>query len=238
MNDEDLRQRLHTAAASHRPDRERMLARIERGMAGEAPARTPRPPRAPMPWLRVAGATAAVCGVLAAGAFAVTSAGQREPAGARVAAGPASPSPSPPADPSRGGALPAGQGPLRSDGTVDSHSNRYWAQSNVTVEAREPLSALTVELRVELNGGVNTTGSWRSLPEQDFVVSAHEEGGFLVYRWTLKPGRSVPAGTHTFAGQYNHAEGVRDAGRDGYTARARASEGEQVTVGGDFTAAP
>lgn len=235
--DDDLRERLRHAAASHRPDRERMLARIERGMAEERPAGRPlRAPHAAKPWLRVAGATAAVCGVLAIGAVAVTSAGraERDPAraGQQIAAGPASPAPASRA-PSRGGALPAENGPLWSDGSVDPHSNKYWAQSNVTLRATQPLSALTVELRVALNGGVNTTGSWRSLPEEDFAASAQEEDGFLVYRWTLKPGRSVQAGTHTFAGQYNHAEGVRDAARDDYTARARAAGG-QASVGGGF----
>ncbi|GAA2951607.1 MULTISPECIES: hypothetical protein [Streptomyces] len=228
--DEDLRKRLHLAAASHRPDRARMLARIERGMAGDPPARTARPPRRPAPWLRVAGAAVAVCGVLAAGAFAVTQtgSGQRE-GGQRMAAPPA-----PVSDgPAGGGALPAESGPLRSDGVVDPHSNRYWAQNNVTVTAARPLTGLTVEIRVALNGGVDSTGFWRSLPEEDFTASAREEGGFLVYRWTLKQGRRVPPGTHTFAGQYNHAEGTRDAGRDDYTARADAS-GEQSLVGGDF----
>lgn len=207
--DEDLRERLRTAAAAHRPDRARMLARIERGMAQEPPAHPARAPRGPMPWLRVAGATAAVCGVLTAGAFAVTSAG-------------------------REGSLPAGNGPLWSDGSLNPNSNSYWAQSEVTVKTSRPLSALTVELRIALNGGVNTTGSWRSLPEKDFVASAREEDGFLVYRWTLKPGRSVPTGTHTFAGQYNHAPGARDTGRDDYTARAGVAGG-QTSVGGVFT---
>ncbi|GAA2955854.1 hypothetical protein ACFPN0_07420 [Kitasatospora cinereorecta] len=229
--DEDLRERLHTAAASHRPDRERMLARIERGMAGEPPVRVPHAPRTPRPWLRVASATAAVCGVLAAGAFAAASAGSGEPEGGRrVAVQPAPAS----QDPARGGALPAENGPLWSDGSADPHSNRYWAQSNVTVKATQPLPELTVELRIALNGGVNTTGSWRSLPAKDFTASAREEDGFLVYRWTLKPGRSVPAGTHTFAGQYNHAEGGRDTGRDDYTVRARAAGG-RAAVGGDFS---
>ncbi|MFB4425397.1 hypothetical protein C5F59_030465 [Streptomyces sp. QL37] len=233
--DEDLRERLRTAAASHRPDRARMLARIERGMAEEPPARPARAPRTPMPWLRVAGATVAVCGVLTAGAFAVTSAGREDPAGGqRVAAEPASPTVTTPS-PGRGGALPAGKGPLWSDGSLNPNSNDYWAQSEVTVKTSRPLSALTVELRIALNGGVATTGSWRSLPEQDFAVSAREEDGFLVYRWALKPGRSVPTGTHTFAGQYNHAEGTRDSGRDDYTARARAAAGP-VSVGGDFSA--
>ncbi|MFS0692034.1 hypothetical protein [Streptomyces nitrosporeus] len=264
MNDEDLRQRLRSAAAGHHPDRARMLARIERGMAGEAPERPARPPRAPMPWLRVAGATVAVCGVLAAGAFAVaqTGAGQRE--GGQQAAGPASPetpgtgatdpgtptasgapagsgSPAAPKDPAsgepvRGGALPTEAGPLWSKGTVDPNTNRYWAQSTLTLRASQPLAALTVELRIALNGGVNSTGAWRSLPDSDFTATAEEEGGFLVYRWTLKPGRGVPAGTHTFAGQYNHAEGDRVTGRDDYTVRARAA-GEQTSVGGDFTTA-
>ncbi|MFD7971284.1 hypothetical protein [Streptomyces clavifer] len=229
--DEDLRERLHTAAASHRPDRERMLARIERGMAEETPVRVPRAPRTPRPWLRVAGATAAVCGVLAAGAFAATSAGPGEPEGVRGVA--AQPSPAA-QDPVRGGALPAENGPLWSDGSLDPHGNRFWSQSNVTVRTTEPLSALTVELRIALNGGVNTTGAWRSLSEKDFRTAVREEDGYLVYRWTLKPGRGVPVGTHTFAGQYNHAEGVRDAGRDDYSARARAAGGP-AAVGGEFS---
>lgn len=230
---EDLRERLRTAAASHRPDRARMLARIERGMAQEPPARPVRAPRPMMPWLRIAGATAAVCGVLAAGALVVTSAGGQEPEGGqRVAAGPASPVPASP-PPERGAALPAHEAPLWSDGSLNPNSNNYWAQSEVTVRTSRPLSALTVELRIALTGGVERTGSWRSLPERDFAVSAREEDGFLVYRWSLRPGRSVPAGTHTFAGQYNHAEGERDTGRDDYTARARAAD-EQAAVGGGF----
>ncbi|MFD4690738.1 hypothetical protein [Streptomyces sp. NPDC058463] len=236
--DDDLRERLRHAAASHRPDRERMLARIERSMAEEPPVRLPlRTPHAPKPWLRVVGATVAVCGVLAAGAIAVTSAGQGEQGtgrpGQQVAGEPVSPAPEPWPS-ARGGALPAENGPLWSDGSVDPHSNRYWAQSNVTLRTTQPLTELAVELRVALNGGVGTTGSWRSLPEEDFVASAQQEDGFLVYRWTLKPGRNVQVGTHTFAAQYNHAEGVRSAGRDDYTARARAAGGP-ASVGGGFT---
>ncbi|MFE5242230.1 MULTISPECIES: hypothetical protein [unclassified Streptomyces] len=232
--DEDLRERLRTAAASHRPDRARMLARIERGMAQEPQARPARAPRSPMPWLRIAGATVAVCGVLTAGALAVTSTGREEPSGGqRVAAEPAPPAPASPS-PVRGGELPAGKGPLWSDGSLDPNSSDYWAQSEVVVKTTEPLTALTVELRIAMNGGVNTTGSWRSLPEGDFEATAGEEDGYLVYRWTLKPGRRVPTGTHTFAGQYNHAEGARDTGQDDYTARARAADGT-TSVGGGFS---
>ncbi|MFJ2702355.1 hypothetical protein ACIO3R_04045 [Streptomyces sp. NPDC087428] len=229
--DEELPRRLRDAAGAHRPDRERMRARVERGMAGGRPsARAVRPPRAATPWLRVAGATAAVCGVLAVGAFAVTSAGGDEPRGKRVAAPPSATGA--PAAP--GGAPRTEDGPLWTDGAVDPHSNAYWAQSNVTLRTAEPLASLTVELRIALTGGVTSTGSWRSLPERDFTVSATEDGGFLVYRWVLRPGRTVPAGTHTFAGQYNHAEGERDASGDSLTAHAVRSSGQRAAVGDSF----
>ncbi|MFG2569424.1 hypothetical protein ACGFR6_28845 [Streptomyces sp. NPDC048567] len=232
MNDEELSGRLREAAEAHRPDRARMLARIERGMTGDRPApRSVRPPRAVRPWLRVAGATAAVCGVLAAGAFAVTSAGDDARArGGQVASAPSATAKAP--DSPAG--LPPEDGPLWTGGVVDPNSNPYWAQSNVTLRTTEPLSALTVELRVAETGGVNSTGSWRSLPEPDFTVSVDESGGYLVYRWTLRPGRTVPAGTHTFAGQYNHAEGDRDATGDYVTAHAVRASGGKAAVGDRF----
>ncbi|GAA2276821.1 hypothetical protein GCM10010145_57160 [Streptomyces ruber] len=130
-------------------------------------------------------------------------------------------------------AVGTASGPLWSDGSVDPHSNEFWAQSNLTLRTGEELTALTVELRVALTDGVTSTGAWRSLPEQDFTFTVEEEGGFLVHRWVLKEGRTVPAGEWVFAGQYDHARGGRDAGDDGYTMTATA-DGEEHTVGGDF----
>ncbi|MEV3856527.1 hypothetical protein AB0J38_19645 [Streptomyces sp. NPDC050095] len=279
MNDE-LHQRLREAADAHRPDRERMLARIERGMQ-EDPALRPEPRRPAVGWVRIAAVTAGVAGVLAAGGFAVGAALRDDgapqqqvavsptptpspgatsrspkpsdpsaPSASSSAAGGASApahtprhSPSGPAKPSASGkaAPPAApsatattDGPLWSDGSVDPGSNDYWAQSNVTFKTQQSLSALTVELRVAQTGGVTNTGSWRSRPADDFTVSVTERDGFLIYRWTLKPGRTVPSGEFVFAGQYDHATGGRDAGGDTYTVTGRTAHGEQATVGGDF----
>ncbi len=104
--------------------------------------------------------------------------------------GPRVPRPRPPAQPS---------GHLSGQGAIDPHSNRYWAQSTVTVRTAVPLAAFTVELRVAQTGGVADTGNWRSLPEEHFTVAVREEAGALVYTWTLRPGRTVPAGQHVFA---------------------------------------
>ncbi len=116
---------------------------------------------------------------------------------------------------------------------MDPHSNEYWAQSNLTLRTSTPLTALTVELRVAQTGSVTSTGAWRSLPEDDFAFTVDERDGFLVYRWTLERGRTVPAGEWVFAGQYNHERGGRDARGDRYTATATAAS-ERLSVRGDF----
>jgi hypothetical protein len=270
---DELRARLHEAAGAHQPDRARMLARIERGMTEEA---RPSGHRAQLPpvfgWLRVAGATAAVAGVLAVGGYAVASAVKSDDAPPQgTVAVTATPTPSPeatsrppafPVDPSPSApptrrespsapssappatspaATPARppadagveDGPLWSDGSVDPHSNEFWAQSNVTLKTAEQLTSLTVELTVAQTGGVSSTGAWRSLPEDDFELTVGERDGFLVYTWRLKEGRTVPAGTWVFAGQYDHERGGRDAKDDGYAATAR-TVSQDLAVAGDF----
>ncbi|MDQ0712495.1 hypothetical protein QFZ55_001947 [Streptomyces luteogriseus] len=267
---EEVRSRLHEAAGAHEPDRERMLARVERGMAGPAVSghRATHPPA--FGWMRVAGATAAVAGVLAVGGYAVASAVKDEAAPQqREVATSATPTPSPEATsrapappapveptpsrsperrtsgppPPRTPSAPATErppaatedGPLWSDGSVDPHSNDFWAQSNITLKTRGQLTALTVRLKVAQTGGVSNAGAWRSLPEGDFTLAVAEQDGFLVYTWTLKEGRTVPAGEWVFAGQFDHARGGRDAGKDAYSVTATAAS-RQLSVGGGFAA--
>ncbi|WBO67125.1 hypothetical protein [Streptomyces camelliae] len=272
---DELRARLHEAAAAHEPDRARILARVERGMAAPSPsARAARSARSAhratrspvLGWARVVGATAAVAGVLAVGGYAVASAVKDKPPARQTVAVSPTPTPSPDATsrppapsgpaPSTGGTHSAhapsaspsrtpgasGQppvahseqdGPLWSDGSVDPHSNDFWAQSNLTLKTSKQLSALTVELKVAQTGGVSSTGAWRSLPETDFTQTVEERDGFLVYTWTLKEGRTVPAGEWVFAGQYNHERGGRDAKGDGYTITGTAA-GKPYVVKGDF----
>jgi len=264
---DELRARLHEAAEAHQPHRERILARIERGMAEQARPdhRATRPPV--YGWFRVVTATAAVAGVLAVGGYAVASAVKEDRTPRETVATSPSPTPSPsatsraPVPPARptqekprqthepsgsssqrppaGTRPPAAKGPqdgpLWSGGSVDAHSNEFWAQSDLTLRTSEPLSALTVRLEVAQTGGVTSTGAWRSLPEDDFTLTVGEQDGFLVYTWVLKEGRTVPKGEWVFAGQYDHERGGRDAKDDRYAVTAAAG-GEQLSVAGDFTA--
>ncbi|WP_330328912.1 hypothetical protein OHS33_03575 [Streptomyces sp. NBC_00536] len=145
-----------------------------------------------------------------------------------------SPSAPSPADSAPPGSAHVQDGPLSSAGALGANSNGFWAQSNVTLTSTEPLSALTVELRIAQTGAVQSTGNWRTLPAEDFTVTVQNEGGAVVYRWILKPGRTVPAGQHVFAGQYNHATGAREAGHDGYRVDAGGPRGA-LSVWGGFT---
>lgn len=272
---EELRARLRESAGAHEPNRARILARIERGMAAPEERRSRKATRPPLwGWVRVVSATAGVAGVLAVGGYAVASAvkSEQKPADQTVVVSPTpieSPAatsrapvqPDPDPSPTRGGSkekprstpssapsatkapvpeLPtsAGQedGPLRSDSSIDPHSNEFWAQSNVTLKTTEELTALTVQLRIAQTGGVTSTGAWRSLPEQDFHLTVEEDGGFLVYTWVLKNGRTVPKGEFVFAGQYNHERGGRDAGDDTYAMAAKTGNaaGAGFAVAGGF----
>ncbi|MFF5504063.1 hypothetical protein ACF1E9_06610 [Streptomyces roseolus] len=211
MDETRLRGELREAAAAHRPDRARMLARVERGMAGPPPARV-RPPR--RRWTVAVAVAATVAGVLGLGGVAVTALRDR------------------PAPPS--GVAPVPGPAARAAGTIDPGSNRWWAQSDLAVTTEAEVAGLTVELRVALTGGIVSTGHWQTRPADDFTVAVAEEAGALVYRWTLKEGRSVPPGPHTFAAQYNHAEGTRDASADAYTVVLTARDGGRTTLRGAF----
>ncbi|WP_405815476.1 hypothetical protein OG241_13215 [Streptomyces sp. NBC_01390] len=73
---DELRAGLREAAEAYEPDRARILARVERGMAAgpegkRSRRRATRPPL--LAWARVAGATAAVSGILAMGGYALAS---------------------------------------------------------------------------------------------------------------------------------------------------------------------
>ncbi|MFE3037849.1 hypothetical protein ACFXKY_40110 [Streptomyces canus] len=258
---EDIARQLREAAAAHRPDRARMLARVQRGMAGPAVRHRARP--FARPGTRVALAGLAAAGVLATGGLAVAAivaTPSQSPSPSATVTTPATPSPTvssphptsrrptpvvpaPPTTP--GGSRPtpsatspsptvdeSQNGPLRSAGSVDQRSTVYWTQSNLALKTTQPLTSLTIEIRIVQTGGVKNTGTWQTLPSDDFTVTVQETGGALVYRWVLKPGRTVPAASHEFAAQFNNGTGVRTAADDRYRVDAQSSGGSASVRGG------
>ncbi|GAB2929162.1 hypothetical protein [Streptomyces mayteni] len=189
----DVPRLLREAAEAHRPDRERMLERVQRGVQRSTVRDAGRRSwRAGLGWARTVGAVVALVVTLGAASLVVRLTG---------------------AEPDDG-APPAAAARLSASGRVDPGSNPYWSQSDLTVTLSEPLTSFSVELRVVAGEGVRATGAWRTLPEPDFLLTTELEQGVLVFRWELRPGAVVPAGEHVFAGQYDHALGTRDASGD------------------------
>ncbi|MFI9119825.1 hypothetical protein ACIGW0_10590 [Streptomyces bikiniensis] len=225
MDETRLRHELREAALAHRPDRARILARVERGLAAPAPAA--RAPRSPARWTgrrraAVAAVTAAVAGAVGLAGVMTTVPTDR---GTTPATGTAT-------------ALPAPGPAAGATGTINPGSNRWWAQSDLGVTTGSPVTGLVVELRIARTAGVVSTGHWRTRPAGDFTVTVTEEPGALVYRWTLKAGRTVPPGPHVFAAQYNHPEGVRDASSDTYRVTLTAPDGGLTILKGGFGPPP
>lgn len=255
---EEIDRRLREAAEAHRPDRARMLARVERGMAGPAVRHRARPFARSGTRIVLAGLAAG--GILTTGGLAVAAIVAKPSPAPTVTTPAATPSPTvssphpesarptpvvpPPATtpgssrptPSATSASPTADGsrngPLSSAGSLDSQSNVYWTQSNIALRTTQPLTSLTVEIRIVQTGGTKSTGTWQTLPNDDFTVTVQETGGALLYRWVLKPGLTVPAGSHEFAAQFNNGTGVRSVAGDGYRVDAQAPGGSASVRGG------
>jgi hypothetical protein len=254
---DDVRRHLRETAEAHQPDRDAILGRIRQGMAHSTDAGRARSyrRRRRASWLKVSLAALAGVGVLSLGGLAVAAgvqhlAPQRTPTAVVVSptggAPDATPKPRAPATrpggqiPSgtgastpRHSATPAADGPIAARGDVDTHSTIYWEQNVLTVDVAQPLTALTVELRIAQTSGLQSTGTWQTAPADDFTVSVVPTDGFVVYRWTLKPGRTIPAAQQVFAAQFNHNTGKRDAGNDTFLVQAVAA-GRPAAVRGGF----
>ncbi|MEV0484962.1 hypothetical protein AB0I69_30675 [Streptomyces sp. NPDC050508] len=140
VHDDELIARLHEAAERHEPDRTRILARVERGMAAQSRPdhRATRPPV--FGWVRVVSATAAVASVLAIGGYAVASAVKHNaPAEQTVSVSP-TPTPTPSPDTtSRNPVKPVA--PKPSSGSGDTSHDSPKASTSPTTSATASPSA-------------------------------------------------------------------------------------------------
>lgn len=218
-----LRRALQEEAAGHEPDSARILSRVE-SMTGPLHEEKAGVSRRMRRW-RLAVLPAMAVVAIASVAWWVNT-GEPSPNAPVAVPALTSPSPTDPAPtagpeqvPTRGTAKPAQDGAspvptgvlgVRAQARLDPNSNPYWAQNNLVLAFDRQVKVLAVTVRVARTQGVTSAGTWVSLPADDFAVSAKEEPGALVYRYTLKPGRMIRPGTYTFAVQYNRPKG--DAG--------------------------
>ncbi|GAA0488298.1 hypothetical protein Ade02nite_81440 [Paractinoplanes deccanensis] len=261
MTDDDfLRAELRHELTSHQPDRTAMLNRIA---ANRAAGPSPRGRRLRLAGAAAAVATVLGLGGVAQWALADEH-GPNPPAAPPVPVPtttlvPSSPAPSSPAPsrPVRTSTAPSSapaassapppsptaevrghpgdtqveKGTLWSDGSVAADG-----RSQVTLKAGTDLTSLDLVMRVSPAAGLTSAGV--TSPDGERIsASVSRSGDALLYRFTLAPGATLPAGTYVFTARYGGAIEGRDAGEDTYEAFADTTvddENKRLHVYGNY----
>ena len=105
---------------------------------------------------------------------------------------------------------------------IDNGSNSDWAQLDLTVDVKDPLTALHVTVKVSKCAGLSSTGLWDSGAIGQFTTTATTDSdGSITYEFELVRGDQVSPGTVTFAVQFDHAATGWNVADDTYYVAAR-----------------
>lgn len=145
---------------------------------------------------------------------------------------PAAPPPPAPPPPPRKKAEP-----VSADGSVNPNTDDTAGRSDITVTVREPLSALTVTVRIAPATGLTDQGGTHDAGDAPFGTTVVREQETLVYRFKLAGGATLAAGTYVFTAKFAYPnEGGRDAGADTYQVTGTtAGEPAGINLAGDFS---
>lgn len=128
----------------------------------------------------------------------------------------------------------ASPGPMTATGTLDSHSNQYWTQEDLTVTTTHAIRALRVTVTVSGGATVQSTGSWTTILPQNIDSSVDPSASGLTYLFTLKPGQTLQPGSYAFGFQFNRPSG-HAFGLDTYSVSATTTdEAKPASASGSF----
>ncbi|MEJ3745138.1 hypothetical protein WEI85_17810 [Actinomycetes bacterium KLBMP 9797] len=262
---EVLRAELRRAAAAHEPDRTAMLNRIaaNRGSRRTGRRQTVSLAAAAVAVAAVLGvggiasalvahhapdadpaASAPATAPVTSGAADSSpseSATSRPPAGRppnpEPSSSSSSPSPQPSASRVRGhpGDTQVEKGNLWSDGSIVPAGTGV-SESTVTLKAQVDLTALDLTIRVALTPGLADQGTTHALTSRDIIVTVERRSDALLYRFVLREGVRLPAGTYQFTARYGYEGQRRDAGDDTYEAYADDADRKRPHIYGNFHA--
>ncbi|PKK14671.1 hypothetical protein [Thermomonospora sp. CIF 1] len=153
-----------------------------------------------------------------------------ETVGGAVSAVPASPR-----RPSRTpGKRQGGGAPVTVSAAPARGSGRHWARNELRLTVHRPLSALAVTIRITRGRHTFPGDAWTSLPGSDVHKDIDFTREALVYRFVLRPGRTVAPGGYLIAADYRPG-GRHAPGGDAFTVQATAAGGgPAVTIDGRF----
>ena len=128
-------------------------------------------------------------------------------------------------------ALTASSALVSATPSIDSASFNYWAQLDLVVTAKEPLTALDVTVKVSKCAGLGSTGSWDTGAIGEFTATTTTNAdGSITYEFELNHGQDVSPGTMTFAVQFNHAATGWNTADDTFYVSARTATSTGATA--------
>lgn len=106
--------------------------------------------------------------------------------------------------------------------SIDKNSITDWSQLDLTVDVKQPLTALDVTVKVSKCDGLASPGSWDSGATGQFTeTTTTDSDGSITYQFELTKGDEVSPGVVTFAAQFDHAATGWNAADDTYYVAAR-----------------
>lgn len=126
-----------------------------------------------------------------------------------------------------------GTNALFSASAIAQTGNPDWAELDVYVTAKQPLTSLTITVRVTACQGLGSTGVWSSAASGSFTVAETSNGdGSLTYTYTLNQGNTFAPSAQgpEFSAQFNHAAGVWAAASDTFSVAGRTAGSTADTV--------
>lgn len=118
--------------------------------------------------------------------------------------------------------------------SIGQATNPNWAELDLVITIKQPLTALHVTVKVSKCDGLMSTGSWNTGASGQFTEqTATDSGGSITYEFELAKGDRAEPGKLTFAVQFNHAIGAWQPQNDTYyvSARTASSAGASAASG-------
>jgi len=144
-----------------------------------------------------------------------------------------SPSASRPAVRGHPGDTQVEKGSLWSDGSIDPAGTGASERSTVTIKAGVALTELDLTIRVALTPGLADQGATH---DDTITATVERLPDALLYRFVLREGATLPAGTYAFTARYGHDGEGRDAGNDTYEAFSFDADHRRPHIYGNFIA--
>jgi len=106
--------------------------------------------------------------------------------------------------------------------SINRSSIADWSELDLTVDVKQPLTALDVTVKVSKCDGLASTGSWNSGATGQFTeTTTTDSDGSITYQFELTKDDEVSAGVVTFAAQFDHAATGWNVADDTYYVAAR-----------------